>query len=240
MCSARRPGWIEPRFVRYELVASFEGGAGRVQTMALLPVDLVGELGLEAGGVAGVRLTVEDPLGIEALRPAIEQAFAGGSVTFWTDEYGALFRAILIEKVIMFVLLGLIVAIAAFNVVASQMMLVNDKRRDVAILLTMGVERRAMLRAFLLQGSLISGLGVLVGLLGGVLIAMNADAVLSVIEGALGASIIDGTYFASIPSEIRWQDLVTIVLLSIALTGVAIVRPARRAAGANPAESLHL
>ncbi len=238
--SAPRPLGIEPRFLRFELVATFEVGAEPDQTMALFPVDLVGELGLEAGGVLGLRLTVEEPLAIEDLRDGIEATLEGGSVTFWTDEYGSLFRAILIEKVIMFVLLGLIVAIAAFNVVAAQMMLVNDKRRDVAILITMGVDRRALLRAFLLQGSLVSGLGVLVGLLGGILIAMNADAVLSVIEGALGASIIDGTYFASIPSEIRWQDLVTIVLLSIALTGIAIVRPARRAAGANPAESLHL
>ena len=238
--SAPRPAGIEPRFLRFELVATFEVGAEPDQTMALFPVDLVGELGLEAGGVPGLRLTVHEPLAIEDLRSDIEAALDGGSVTFWTDEYGALFRAILIEKVIMFVLLGLIVAIAAFNIVASQMMLVNDKRRDVAILVTMGVDRRALLRAFLLQGSLVSGMGVLVGLLGGILIAMNADAVLSVIEGALGASIIDGTYFASIPSEIRWQDLVTIVLLSIALTGIAIVRPARRAAGANPAESLHL
>ena len=139
----------------------------------------------------------------------------------------------------MFVLLSLIVAIAAFNVVSCQAMLVNEKRADAAILATMGATRGFLGAIFFLQGAAVAAAGVATGLVLGVTIAVNADAVLAAIEFLVGASIIEGTYFRSVPSEVRGTDLAVISLLSLGLCALALLRPAMRITAENPADALH-
>ena len=176
-----------------------------------------------------------------ALAPRVRSALeadAGAEVRFWMDDYGALFRAVKIEKAIMFALLALIIAIAAFNMVSGQAMLVNDKRRDVAILGTMGASRRLLVSVFFLQGFVVAFIGVAAGLASGVAIAVNADAAASLLVGLVG-SIVEGTWFASIPSDVQSGDLVAIAGLSLGLSLLGVLAPALKATAANPAEALH-
>ena len=139
----------------------------------------------------------------------------------------------------MFVLLILVVGIAAFNMLSGQALLVNDKRGDIAILSTMGAQRSAIVSVFLVQGLFVSSVGIALGLILGVTIASYADAIVVVLEAATGTSMIDGTYFSSVPSETNSSDLVVIALLSFGLCIAAVVRPTMLAARANPALELH-
>ena len=139
----------------------------------------------------------------------------------------------------MFALLALIVAIAAFNIVSGQAMLVSDKRGDIAMLATIGASRRLLVWTFFLQGFAVAGIGVASGLAIGLAIALNADAVASVLAAATGVSIIDGTWFTEIPSEVKISDLVAIAALSLGLSLLAVLAPAFKATAENPAEALH-
>ena len=235
------PAGVRPRIERFELVGTFETGADPDATLAFVAYRDIARRALAGAGVDGWRLHFDDPLAAPALAPRVRgalEADAGAEVRFWMDDYGALFRAVKIEKAIMFALLALIIAIAAFNMVSGQAMLVNDKRRDVAILGTMGASRRLLVSVFFLQGFVVAFIGVSAGLAGGVAIAVNADAAASLLVGLVG-SIVEGTWFASIPSDVQSGDLVAIAGLSLGLSLVGVLAPAVKATAANPAEALH-
>jgi len=135
--------------------------------------------------------------------------------------------------------LALIVGIAAFNMLSGQALLVNDKRADIAILGTMGARRRTIVSIFLVQGVFLSTIGIGLGLLLGVTIAAHADTIVVLLEAMTGTSMIEGTYFSVVPSEIEAGDLVVIALLSFTLCSAAVIRPTLLAAEANPAVELH-
>ena len=235
------PAGVRPRIERFELAGTFETGADPDATLAFVAYRDIARRALAGAGVDGWRLHFDDPLAAPALAPRVRgavEADAGAEVRFWMDDYGALFRAVKIEKAIMFALLALIIAIAAFNMVSGQAMLVNDKRRDVAILGTMGASRRLLVSVFFLQGFVVAFIGVSAGLAGGVAIAVNADAAASLLAGLVG-SIVEGTWFASIPSDVQSGDLVAIASLSLGLSLVGVLAPALKATAANPAEALH-
>lgn len=230
---------VRPRVERFELVGTFEIGADPDAGLGIVRHDEVVRRGLTGAGADGLRLGFADPFEAPTLGPSIGKALEPGtSVRFWTDDYGELFRAVQIEKGIMFVLLALIVAIAAFNIVSGQAMLVNDKRGDVAMLATMGASRGLLVTVFYLQGFAVAFIGVAVGLLVGVTVAVNAGAAASVLE-LVGASIIEDTWFTEVPSEVRIADLGVIALLSLGLSTVAVLAPALRVVGENPATALH-
>ncbi|MYA17782.1 MAG: FtsX-like permease family protein [Gammaproteobacteria bacterium] len=155
------------------------------------------------------------------------------------DDYGELFRDVRIEKAIMFALLALIVAIASLNIVSGQAMLVNDKRGDVAMLATMGASRGLLVGVFFLQGFSVAFLGVATGLLAGIAVAVNANDVVALFEGLVGASLIEGTYFERIHSRLEISDLLAIGGVSLGLSLAAVLRPAFKAAAENPADALH-
>ena len=235
------PAGVRPRIERFELVGTFETGADPDATLAFVAYRDIARRALAGAGVDGWRLHFDDPLAAPALAPRVRgalEADAGAEVRFWMDDYGALFRAVKIEKAIMFALLALIIAIAAFNMVSGQAMLVNDKRRDVAILGTIGASRRLLVSVFFLQGFVVVFVGVGAGLAGGVAIAVNADAAASLLVGLVG-SIVEGTWFASIPSDVQSGDLVAIAGLSLGLSLLGVLAPALKATAANPAEALH-
>ena len=225
---------VIPSVQRFQLVATFAVGADPDYQLAIVDIARVETLGLANAGVSGWRVTLADPLSVSSWSLPFE-----APLHTWADRFGELFRAIKIEKGIMFALLILVVGIAAFNMLSGQALLVNDKRGDIAILSTMGAQRSAIISIFLVQGLLISSVGIALGLILGATIASYADAIVVMLEAATGTNMIGGTYFSTVPSETSSSDLVVISLLSFGLCIAAVVRPTILAARANPALELH-
>ena len=231
---------VRPRIERFELAGTFAVGAEVDAALGIVLHDEVVRRSLAAAGTDGWRLHLVDPIQAPNMADDIRAALGTAAhVRFWMDDYGELFRAVKIEKAMMFALLALIVAIAAFNIVSGQAMLVNDKRGDIAMLGTMGASRRLLVWTFFLQGFAVVCMGVATGLAVGVAIAVNADAAATAVAALIGASIIEGTWFTEIPSQILASDLVTIAALSLGLSVLAVLVPALKAIAENPAEALH-
>ena len=164
----------------------------------------------------------------------------GVTVRDWTQEHAAYFRAIRIEKTMMSLILLLVVAVAAFNIVAALVMVVNEKRSDIAILRTLGLARGGVVGAFFTQGVVIGAIGTLIGVALGVLVALNVGAIVPVLERLFGFHVMDPTvyYITEIPSEVRAGQVAAIGLIAFALTVLATIYPALRGAATEPAEAL--
>lgn len=233
---------VRPRLERFRLAGTLAPGSASGLGLAVVDHDDVANRGLLAAGVDGWRLHFAEPRALPRLAAGVRGALATGAagldVRFWMDDYGALFRAVRIEKAIMFALLGLIVAIASFNIISGQAMLVNHKRGDVAMLATLGAPRRLLVSAFALQGFLVAASGIVVGLVAGLLLAANAGALLATVEGWLGASLVPGGG-VDLPSVVLARDLLAVAALALGLAGVAVVWPALKVARENPADVLH-
>lgn len=231
---------VRARFERFTLAGTFEIHAPPDASLAIARRADIIDRGLGHAGIDGWRLQLDDGLAAPGLAGRIRAALGPDvAVRFWMDDYGALFRAVKIEKAIMFALLALIVAIASLNIVSGQAMLVNDKRGDVAMLATMGASRGLLVGVFFLQGFGVAFLGVATGLAAGMVLAVNANEVVALFEGLVGASLIDGTYFEQIHARLEMSDLLTIAGVSLGLSLAAVLRPAFKAAAENPAEALH-
>jgi lipoprotein-releasing system permease protein len=141
---------------------------------------------------------------------------------------------------VMFIILTLIVAVAAFNIVSTLVMLVTDKQADIAILRTLGASPRSVMQIFVVQGALIGVIGTLIGVVGGVILAFNVDVVVPAIEQTLGFKFLskDVYYISDLPSEVQVRDVATIGLVALALSFFATLYPSWRAARVNPAEAL--
>jgi lipoprotein-releasing system permease protein len=162
------------------------------------------------------------------------------SYSDWTVENRNYFRAIRIEKTMMTVLLLMIVAVAAFNIVASLVMLVTDKERDIAILRTYGLEPKRVARIFMLQGSAIGAVGTMAGVALGLMLAFNVESIVPWLEATFNFQIMPGDvyYVTEIPSEVQWLDVVVTPTLALLVSMLATLYPARRAAAIAPAEAL--
>jgi lipoprotein-releasing system permease protein len=158
----------------------------------------------------------------------------------WTRSHANFFRAVQIEKRVMFIILTLIIAVAAFNIVSAQVMTVTDKRADIAILRTLGASPASIMTIFMLQGAIIGLLGTLIGVVGGVLLALNVGTVLPAIERAFNIQFLDKTvyYISELPSDLQRADVVTIALIALVLALVATIYPAWAASKVNPADAL--
>jgi lipoprotein-releasing system permease protein len=161
-------------------------------------------------------------------------------VTDWTQQHASYFRAIRIEKTMIALILLLVVAVAAFNIVAMLVMVVNDKRTDIAILRTFGASPRSMAAVFVSQGLVIGWLGVLAGVALGVVIALNVEPILQFISDVAGWQVFDADVylFTDVPSELHRIDVFIIACSALLVTALATVYPARRAAATSPAEAL--
>jgi lipoprotein-releasing system permease protein len=160
--------------------------------------------------------------------------------TDWTRSHANFFRAVEIEKRVMFIILTLIVAVAAFNIVSTLVMLVTDKQADIAILRTVGASPGSIVQIFMIQGALIGVIGTMVGLILGVLLAYNVGTVVPFIEHLLGFKFLakDIYYITDLPSDVQLGDVTTIGLVSLVLSFVATLYPSWRASRVNPAEAL--
>ena len=161
-------------------------------------------------------------------------------VTDWTQQHANFFKAVQMEKRVMFIILALIVAVAAFNIVSTLVMAVTDKRADIAIMRTFGASPRSIMGIFMVQGALIGVIGTIAGAVVGVIIALNIDTIVPFIEGLFHVQFLakDVYYISDLPSKLEWNDVITIVLMSFGLSLIATLYPSYKASQINPAEAL--
>lgn len=234
-------GGIVPRLREFDVVGIFEVGLQEHDgVLALINLqDAEAFRGL--AGPTGIRLKFTDVLKApELARVAAQRLSPGLGVRDWTQDNEAYFHAIRIEKSMMGLLLMLIVAVAVFNIVATLVMVVNDKRTDIAILRTLGLSPRGVLGIFITQGMLIGWIGTGIGVALGLSLSLNVDVVVPFLEQNLGFHIMDPDvfYLAGIPSETHAGDVVWIVVAALLLTVAATIYPALQAAKTQPAEAL--
>jgi lipoprotein-releasing system permease protein len=235
-------GTLEPRLERFVLEGVFEAGLQEHDSLLALTnaQDAARVLGI-GDRVTSVRFRADDVMEAPAIAARLDDML-GDSVTTsdWTIENASYFRAIRLEKMMMSLLLSLIIGVAAFNIVASLVMVVTDKTNDIAVLRTLGMKASGVVRVFFVQGAVIGWAGVLIGVLLGVVLAINVPAIVPLIEQWFGFQIMPGDvyYVTQIPSELETADVVTIAVSALVLTSLATLYPARRAAMVNPAMAL--
>jgi lipoprotein-releasing system permease protein len=236
------PAAVLPRIKQFKVTGIFEVGMYEFDSgLALINLHDAQKLYRMEDRVSGVRLKVDDlfaapRIGRELLRYVDADAF----VSDWTRSHANFFRAVQIEKNMMFLILLLIVAVAAFNIVSTLVMAVTDKQADIAILRTLGASPASIMQVFIVQGAMIGTIGLLVGVVGGVALALNVDVVVPFIERVFHIQFLDKSvyYITDLPSDLQWGDVGVITVVSFLLTLVATLYPSYRASRVNPAEAL--
>ncbi|MEP7206984.1 MAG: lipoprotein-releasing ABC transporter permease subunit [Casimicrobiaceae bacterium] len=230
-----------PRLKSFRVVGIFEVGMFEFDSgLALINIDDARAL-YRLGGVTGVRLKLDDMFAAPEVARALAGRLPGDvEVRDWTRSHANFFRAVQIEKRVMFIILTLIIAVAAFNIVSAQVMTVTDKQADIAIMRTLGASPRSIMTIFVIQGALIGFIGTAIGVIGGVLLALNVGVVVPAIERALNVQFLDKSvyYISELPSDLQRADVITIAAIALVLALVATLYPAWRAARVNPAEAL--
>ena len=235
-------GTLEPVLERFVVSGVFEAGVqDHDASLALLHVDDAARLVSIGDHVSAVRFLATDVMQAPVVSGRLSTTLGDGyRSTDWTIENESYFRAIRLEKMMMSLLLSLIIGVAAFNIVASLVMVVTDKTTDIAILRTLGMGPGDVVRVFFIQGAVIGWFGVFVGVIAGVLLAINVPVVVPFLERLLGFQIMPGDvyYVTAIPSILESEDVLIIAVAAFVLTSLATLYPARRAALVNPAVAL--
>ncbi|GAB1257237.1 lipoprotein-releasing ABC transporter permease subunit [Aurantivibrio plasticivorans] len=234
-----------PRTKRFRVVGVFEVGAQVDNGLALINVDDARRLYRVGNGVQGLRVKVTDIYQAGAvmseLRSQLQSQRPGKfEVTDWSATQGSLFQAVKMEKIMVMVMLMIIIAIAAFNIVTSLVLMVADKRGDIAVLRTLGMTSRQVMAVFVVQGSATGFIGIVIGTTLGLLGAYFLSDIISAAESLAGTSVFDATvyYIPTLPSQIKWQDIVTVSSVALLLSVLATLYPSYRAANIEPAEAL--
>jgi lipoprotein-releasing system permease protein len=239
-------GVPEGRLREFMVSGVFEAGIrDHDATLAFLPQEILAPLAEGQLQAQSLKIEIANPLQAQAIAASLvakfrESNITGLAVRDWTEDHASYFRAIRIEKTMMALILLLVVAVAAFNIVAMLVMVVTDKRSDIAILRTLGLSPGGVARSFVTQGLMVGWLGVVAGVLFGVWLAKNVAGLLGFLERRMGLAIFDPDtyYITAVPSELHWQDVVLIAVAALLITALATVYPARRAAQVPPAEAL--
>jgi lipoprotein-releasing system permease protein len=233
---------LQPRIQGFVVSGVFEVGAQEHDgVLALIHLQDAAALAATDGAPSGLRLKFHDVFAAPQRAQQIGAALGPDIVASdWSKENASYFRAIKIEKTMMSIILMLVVGVAAFNIVATLVMVVNEKRTDIAILRTLGITPRAVVGVFMTQGVIIGWFGALLGLALGLLLAFNVDVIVPVIERVFGMHIFDPTvyYISVVPSEVHWPQVVSITGAALLLTVIATVYPSLRGAATEPAEAL--
>ncbi|MES2858062.1 MAG: lipoprotein-releasing ABC transporter permease subunit [Pseudomonadota bacterium] len=227
---------------RFEVSGIFEAGYNEFDKgMAVVNLQDLQRLLRMGDGVTGVRLKMDDmDLAFEVARDLAVKLQGPYRVSDWTQDNANLFRALKMEKTVMAILLSLIIAMGAFNLVSSQVMLVTDKQADIAILRTLGLTPRQVMQVFMVQGSLIGIIGTLLGVASGILLTLNLDSILQGIEAVFKVQLLpeDVYYITGLPTDLQASDVTTIACVALAMAFIATLYPAWRAARTAPAEAL--
>ncbi len=225
----------------YTVGAIFEVGNSEFDSfIGFMPLEQAQKFFGFGDAVQQIELKVEDPEKIRAYRDPIQQAAPGFEVRDWQQQNQSYFNALQTERSVMRLILLLIVAVAALNIITGLIMLVKDKTRDIAVLRTMGATQGSIMRIFFLSGSLIGVLGTLAGAAAGALFVWNIDAIETFLSAAFRTDLFpaDVYYFSAIPAKMEWSEVALIVGWSLFMSFVATIFPARRAARLDPVEAL--
>ncbi len=239
------PTGVVPRLKQFTLVGLFQIGMYEYDAgLALIHIDDAAKLYRMENKVSGLRLKLDDlfdaPGIATSLNAQLNRYGSAFYVSDWTQQHANFFRAVQMEKRVMFIILTLIVAVAAFNIVSTLVMAVTDKRADIAIMRTLGASPMSIMLIFIVQGALIGVIGTVVGAVFGILIALNISTIIPFIEHVLHVQFLakDVYYISDLPSDLIWSDVITIVLMSFVLSLLATLYPSWKASKINPAEAL--
>ncbi|WP_338761421.1 lipoprotein-releasing ABC transporter permease subunit [Massilia sp. METH4] len=230
-----------PAMRTFTVVGIFEAGHNEFDS-SLAYVHLAdGQQLLDLPGPYGLRLKIADVEQAPEVAFQLKQTMPGDLlVRDWSKVNANWFAAVQTQKRMMFIILTLIIAVAAFNLVATLVMTVTDKQADIAILRTLGASPRSIMKVFMVQGALVGVIGTALGVAGGVLLAMNVDVIVPAIESALGMKFLskDIYFISAVPSDLRWSDVAAIGGTAVGLAFVATLYPSWYAARVKPAEAL--
>ena len=235
------PAGIVPRLKQLTVVGVFDSGHFEYDSaLAMLHIDDAAKI-FRLEGPSGVRLKIKDLHDARAVTQMLASSLSGDlRLRDWTQQNRTWFAAVQLEKRMMFIILTLIVAVAAFNLVSTLVMTVQDKRADIAILRTLGASPRSIMGIFVVQGAMVGVIGTLSGLALGLLVAFNIDVIVPFIESVLRTSFLprDIYLISRMPSEPQSSDIMPIAVIALILAFVATLYPSWRASRVNPAEAL--
>ena len=233
-----------PRFKRFTVAGIFSAGTGFNFDTKLAFINLYDAQKLMQMGddISGLKMKIDDvyqaPVMSEQLAAKLGDEYQVGN---WTQQFGAFFQAVKMEKTMMFLILMLIIAVAAFNLVSSLVMVVNDKQAEIAILRTIGATPATILWIFIVQGMMVGFVGTLLGLIGGLLLASNATTIVNFLQSLFDVHVLSSSiYFVDyLPSKILWSDLWQVCVMALLMSFIATIYPAWRASKTVIAEALH-
>lgn len=236
------PAGVTPRMRRFHVVGTFHAGMYEYDNnLVFVHLEDAARLFRMGTDISGLRLAFVDPTLAPAAVLGIARAYGGGVfVSDWTREHANFFRSIELTRSMMFVVLLLVVGVAAFNIVSTLVMVVREKRAEIAILRTLGAAPGMIVRIFMVQGTLIGIAGTLAGVIVGVLVAVNLDVLVSMVESLLGVKFLapDVYFISDFPTRLHWADVAVISGISLGLAFVSTLYPAWRGAALPPAEAL--
>lgn len=233
---------IVPRIKRFTIVGVFSAGMHEYDAnLALIHIEDAQKLFKYGDEVSGVQLKIDDLFRVGAVKQEVADHLGQTLyVKDWRQQHLNFFKAIEMEKKMMFIVLALIIMVAAFNIVSTMVMMVTDKQADIAVLRTLGATPNSIQWIFIIQGLVIGSLGAIIGLIGGVSLAANIDVIVPFIENLLGIQFFppDVYYISQVPSKIDWNDVYAVSGIAFILSLLATLYPARKAAKVQPAEAL--
>ena len=236
------PAGVLPQLRRFEVVGLFEAGVHEYDTAVAVIHYQDGQRLFRLGErIGGIRLKLEDMMRAPRVAREVSASLPGHyMVRDWTQQHANFFRAVQTEKTVMFIILSLIIAVAAFNIISTLVMVVTDKQADIAILKTMGLSPRGVMGIFVVQGSLIGVIGTLLGVVAGVLLALNVQTVVGVVEAVLSVEFLSAEvyYISDLPSELRASDVLRFGSLALGLSLISTLYPAWQAGRTDPVEAL--
>jgi lipoprotein-releasing system permease protein len=232
-----------PRVRAYTVAAIFQVGMNEYDTSyVFLPLEAAQIFFQKPGEATQIEVMVADPDAVGTVRRAVYAALSGTPVQVidWTQSNNSFFAAVQVEQNVMFLILTLIILVAAFNVVSSLIMMVKDKTRDIAVMRTLGAGRGAVMRIFLMVGASVGVTGTLVGTLIGVLFCQHIEAIQHIVESATGTQVFNPEvyYLTHLPAKLDWREVGQVIAMALVLSLLATLYPSWRAARTDPVEAL--
>jgi lipoprotein-releasing system permease protein len=232
-----------PRVRAYKVVAVFDAGLNDYNnSIVFMPLPAAQVFFQKPDAITGIEMRVADPDNVDALLPPLRKVLGDRKVWLrdWRHANDTIISVLQVQKDTMFIVLGMIVLVAAFNVVSSLIMMVKDKTRDIAVLRTLGADSSAVMRIFLMCGAFVGVTGTLIGTIIGIVFCRNIVAIQHAVENITGGRVFDSSVFmlTALPDTVDWGDVTRVVVLGLVLSLLATLYPSWRAARTDPVEAL--